>query len=284
MQIFNHFRTISAISGIRIGVAPGRIRVDAPDLFRDRAGTCIARIIAHALRARAVQGVLVDRNRGFVTIDYDRREWGIADALAGIASSLGGGAGCMNGEGRRHGSDCELREPDVGKIEDFSIDVESEDHTESAPNRVTALAEARGSSSISASGLSRAVNLVAAGGCFSLTIVALVVPGIPSVPFCLATSYFLVRSSPSLNERLRRSPLLGQVVRDYEDHGGLHATTKSWAVALAIGTAGATLLLTGPSLPVVASTAAIGLLDLWLVLRLPTVHNEPRRRALIPCV
>ena len=35
-----------------------------------------------------------------------------------------------------------------------------------------------------------------------MTLVGLVVPGIPTVPFLLATSFYLARSSPSMNERL----------------------------------------------------------------------------------
>ena len=46
-----------------------------------------------------------------------------------------------------------------------------------------------------ATGAKRVGYLVLAGGAFAMTLVALVVPGIPTVPFLLATSYCLARSS-----------------------------------------------------------------------------------------
>ncbi len=47
----------------------------------------------------------------------------------------------------------------------------------------------------------RAANLVKAGGLFALTLVGIVVPGIPTIPFLLGTSFYLARSSPRLNAR-----------------------------------------------------------------------------------
>ena len=48
----------------------------------------------------------------------------------------------------------------------------------------------------------RLVNLAAAGGCFVMSIVGVITPGIPTVPFVLATGYFLARSSPALHEQV----------------------------------------------------------------------------------
>ena len=48
-------------------------------------------------------------------------------------------------------------------------------------------------------------NLAAAGGCFVMSIVGVITPGIPTVPFVLATGYFLARSSPGLHQRFRNS-------------------------------------------------------------------------------
>ena len=41
-----------------------------------------------------------------------------------------------------------------------------------------------------------------------MTFVGLVVPGIPTVPFLLASSYYLARSSRTLHKRLLESRLL----------------------------------------------------------------------------
>ena len=53
-------------------------------------------------------------------------------------------------------------------------------------------------------GRSDVLYLALAGGSFAMTLVGLVVPGIPTVPFLLATSYFLARSSRWLDRETSR--------------------------------------------------------------------------------
>ena len=73
-----------------------------------------------------------------------------------------------------------------------------------------------------------------AGGAFTLTLVGLVVPGVPTVPFLLATSYYLARSSPRLNERLRRTAFFGPILQEWEGHGALSPTSKGKLIGLTI--------------------------------------------------
>ena len=69
--------------------------------------------------------------------------------------------------------------------------------------------------------------IVLAGGAFTMTLVGLVVPGVPTVPFLLATSYYLARSSPSLNERLRRTAFFWPILREWEGHAALSLTSRA---------------------------------------------------------
>jgi len=71
-----------------------------------------------------------------------------------------------------------------------------------------------------------------AGGAFTLTLVGLVVPGIPTVPFLLATSYYLARSSPRLNERLRRTAFFGPILQEWEGHASLSLPSKGKLIGL----------------------------------------------------
>jgi len=71
-----------------------------------------------------------------------------------------------------------------------------------------------------------------AGGAFTLTLVGLVVPGVPTVPFLLATSYYLARSSPRLNERLRRTEFFGPILQDWEGHAALSLASKGKLIGL----------------------------------------------------
>jgi uncharacterized membrane protein YbaN (DUF454 family) len=129
-------------------------------------------------------------------------------------------------------------------------------------------------------GLTKLANLAAAGGCFLLSIVGFILPGIPTIPFVLATSYFLARSTPEWNDWLRRSWCFGQFVRDWEDSGGLRRRTKFQTVAFMFVLIGVTLP-TVNSLPMIAMTATVAIIDLWAVLRLPTIPDETPPTALL---
>jgi uncharacterized membrane protein YbaN (DUF454 family) len=124
-----------------------------------------------------------------------------------------------------------------------------------------------------ATGLKRPLYLACAGGAFAATLVALVVPGIPTVPCLLATSYFLARSSPRLDERLRRSWFFGPILDEWERWRGLSRSSKGKLFALTGAIIVITVILT-PLSPValvlilVASSASI-----YGIARLPTVSD-----------
>ncbi|MFN0053469.1 MAG: YbaN family protein [Planctomycetales bacterium] len=123
-------------------------------------------------------------------------------------------------------------------------------------------------------GLRRLGYLAAAGGCFALSVVGLVTPGIPTVPFVLATSYFLVRSSPTLNERFRRSRLFGQMVRDWQAYQGMRLATKLKIVAITLGLMGITLIVVAGSPLLLVVAVVMGAFGSWLVLRVKTVPAD----------
>jgi uncharacterized membrane protein YbaN (DUF454 family) len=83
-----------------------------------------------------------------------------------------------------------------------------------------------------ATGLKRLEYLVLAGGSFTMTLAGLVVPGIPTVPFLLATSYYLARSSPRLDEKLRRTAFFGPILSEWEQHGALSHRSKNKLIGL----------------------------------------------------
>jgi uncharacterized membrane protein YbaN (DUF454 family) len=78
----------------------------------------------------------------------------------------------------------------------------------------------------------RLIYLALAGGAFAMTVVAIVVPGIPTTPFLLATSYALARSSPRLNLLLRQSAFFGPIVDEWEQHGGFSRSSKVKLISL----------------------------------------------------
>ncbi len=115
-------------------------------------------------------------------------------------------------------------------------------------------------------------------GCGSLvmTFVGLVVPGIPTVPFLLASSYYLSRSSQSLHKRLIESRLLGEVLRDWETHRAMSRRSK-WKLASITLVIVLVTVLIAPLSPIVILLVAVMVsLTLIGVYRIPTI--EPAHR------
>ncbi len=129
-----------------------------------------------------------------------------------------------------------------------------------------------------------------AGGAFGpSTVVGLVVPGVPTMPFLLTSSYFLARSSPRLDARLRRTVFLGPILQEWEFQGGLSRLSKGKLAALTLSIIALTVIL-APLSPItlvlvvlIASVSLVGILEMP---GLPTnsqpalQHDAPARLAL----
>jgi uncharacterized membrane protein YbaN (DUF454 family) len=129
-------------------------------------------------------------------------------------------------------------------------------------------------------GVKRLENLALAGGSFVMTLAGLVVPGIPTVPFLLATSYYLARSSPRLDERLRRTTFFGPILEEWEHHGGLSARSKEKLV----GFSGLILVITvvvSPFSPVTLVVIVLmWFLSVYWITRLPGIPTRQGARLL----
>jgi len=122
--------------------------------------------------------------------------------------------------------------------------------------------------------LQRAGRLAIASLCFGAAVVGAILPGIPTTPFLLLTSYFLARSSPKLNERLLRSRVFGPILQDWQQSRGVRLDVKIQAMVTVVLMVGATLWLTRPS-----QMAIIGLLilvgtGLTVIWKLPTAQTS----------
>lgn len=112
----------------------------------------------------------------------------------------------------------------------------------------------------------------ALGGLFvCLGAVGVVIPGIPTTPFVLVASYFLLRSSPSLHRRLLESRAFGPLLRDWQEHRGLRRGVKRKALACCGVMVGLSIAFGGLSWPGRVLVAAAGAYGIWFVARLPVV-------------
>lgn len=101
-------------------------------------------------------------------------------------------------------------------------------------------------------------------------------PVLPTTPFLLLTSWCLARSSPTWHARLRRSPLFGPLLADWERQRGVRLHVKVTALVMLALTVGASLWLgdlRGWLAGLLIGLAAVGA---TVILRLKTVRDDGR--------
>jgi uncharacterized membrane protein YbaN (DUF454 family) len=119
----------------------------------------------------------------------------------------------------------------------------------------------------------RIVNLGLAGFAFGLAVLGAFLPLLPTTPFLLLTSWFLVRSSPRLNEKLLRSKLFGPFLRDWQRHHGVRVHVKVTAIVTMALVVAASLVWGRLPPAGIAALVALALIGLVVVLRLRTVRD-----------
>jgi uncharacterized membrane protein YbaN (DUF454 family) len=130
-----------------------------------------------------------------------------------------------------------------------------------------------------AAGATRLGYLALGGGCFVMSLLGMVVPGLPTVPFVLATSYFFVRSSPRLDSRLRGSRFFGSMLNDWDQYGGIRPQAKFMAVIFSLSLSAVMIVVMQPSLGTLALIALGTGIGITFVLRMPTVREPAELEA-----
>lgn len=124
-----------------------------------------------------------------------------------------------------------------------------------------------------ATGLRR-VLYVALGLFFAgLGVLGAMLPVLPTTPFLLLASWFFVRSSPTLHERLMRLPIFGLLLRDWETHRAVRPRSKWAAYLLISGTISASAFLGALTWPLTTLLCLLGGAGLIVVWRLPIVPS-----------
>ncbi len=125
-----------------------------------------------------------------------------------------------------------------------------------------------------ATGMRRMYYLVMASGSMTMTVVGFLIPGVPTVPFLMATSYYLVRSSPRLNQKLLKSRFFGPILRDLQSSGALRPQNKARLIGLTLVIGTLTIVLTLPPLSVLLLISAVSGLSVYAISRIPSLPGQ----------
>jgi len=107
---------------------------------------------------------------------------------------------------------------------------------------------------------------------FVLGVLGILLPGLPTTPFLLLTSYFLVRTSPALNTLLLRSRLFGPLLTDWQVHGGIRTGTRIKAVSVVLIAVATTVWLSEQSLIPTLTVLLLAAVGITVIFRLPEVR------------
>lgn len=118
-------------------------------------------------------------------------------------------------------------------------------------------------------GFKKVVYLGLAGLFFVLGVLGVVLPVLPTTPFLLLTSYFLIRTSPRLNQTLLCSPILGQVLKDWQQAGGVRLSVKIQAITIVVLIIAATLIFSPLSMLLKTMLVILASIGILVITRLP---------------
>lgn len=122
-----------------------------------------------------------------------------------------------------------------------------------------------------AQGLWRGIYLVLAALFFALGMVGVLLPGLPTTPFLLLTSYFLMRSWPTLNQRMLQSRLIGPILRDWSEHRGVRPAIKLRAVLVVATVLALTAFFGNLPTPLLTGVLSLGAIGMAVIYYLPTI-------------
>jgi uncharacterized membrane protein YbaN (DUF454 family) len=263
-------------SPVRIRAREGSIRVEAAALFSVRGNADLENLMTRLFQVPAVQSIDIDRRNWTIAIDYDPRCLPVERALQSFSDALQGPAMESPLERLLHQSRGLVRRVDrqPGRVGDaFVIGIDGIDSTLPITLRDTQSLHER---------VRRLVNLGLGCGCFVMSIVGIMTPIVPTMPFVLATGYFLANSSPTLHELFRRSPLFGEMLTDWEERGGWRTTTKLKLYGLMVFLWGVTLVIAGFSWPLVITMGLVSSISIITIARVPTISDAGSPTKLLP--
>ena len=122
-------------------------------------------------------------------------------------------------------------------------------------------------------GIRRVVYIALAALFFNLGMIGILLPGLPTTPFLLLMSYFLIRSSPWLHRHVVRLPLVGTLIREWREKRGVRVQVKVVACLMVLVVVAASLASEGVGTSLKIAIIPLAACGIWVVLRLPSIDG-----------
>lgn len=106
-----------------------------------------------------------------------------------------------------------------------------------------------------------------------LGVLGLILPGLPTTPFLLLTSFFLVRISPRLNDKLLKSRFIGPILTDWQVKRGVRSDVKFKAVSVVVIAVGVTIYLSRQNSVLTFIVIGLASIGVAVILRLPSISD-----------
>lgn len=127
-----------------------------------------------------------------------------------------------------------------------------------------------------ATGARRVLFVCAGLLCVGLAYLGALLPGLPTTPWVLLAGYCFSRSSPRLERWLKRSPVFGKLLRDWDEHRGIRRPVKVVAVCMVVTVVTLSIVFGGLPIKVkwvIGGLACVGVCVIVFVV--PTVRERP---------
>ncbi|HUL14314.1 MAG TPA: YbaN family protein [Methylococcaceae bacterium] len=223
------------------------IRIDYPRLFRDGESRTYEEFLIRGFELEEVVSVEIDRAIGSALVHLHPRSAAASSVLVRLAKKF---------------EESQMRVSLLARCPYFVLQEENGRSVYArAPETV--------------SGVRRLMYVGLGVMFFGLSVVGVAAPLVPTTPFVILSSYFALRSSPELNDRLFRSRLFGRILRDWHLHRAMRRSTKKRVLIFMVIVFALTFGLTKPSGSALPMALVISLLSFGFVLRMPTVEDEP---------
>ena len=121
-------------------------------------------------------------------------------------------------------------------------------------------------------GLRKVVYYLLAGFFLMLGILGAILPGLPTTPFLLLMSYFLIRVSPKLHRWVLSWPLVGKPLREWNELGGVRPGVKWLAVTMVALLVSTSLYFATFHWGFKCGIVVLAGIGLYVVYRLPTIR------------